>query len=268
MNLRDLAAPFPGDEIEWRVGSTNGDKTKGLALAYLTARHVMDRLDDVCGPENWMCSYVETPKGRMIGTISIRVGDDWVSKSDGAGDSDVEAEKGAISDALKRAAVPWGIGRYLYSLSNIWVDLTPAGRSYKIADHEKARLQKFVGGSALAPASAPKGPGEPAPKPLTVAERKALWSVMMDDLKAEAPKGWEKMTAYVKDAETQRLIATLGPHSKQFLDEAREIVRIAKNAEEALGEPVGGLKTTPYNFDQLDSTSTVGDMLDATENAE
>lgn len=113
-----------------------------------------------------------------------------------------------------------------------------------------------------------QAPTETTPKPLTVAERKALWSVMMDDLKAEAPKGWRKMAAYITDAETQRMIDTLGSFKEQFLTEARAIVQIAKDVENELGEPVGGLKTTPYNFDQLSSTSTVGDMLDATENAE
>lgn len=113
-----------------------------------------------------------------------------------------------------------------------------------------------------------QAPTEITPKPLTVAERKALWSVMMDDLKAEAPKGWRKMAAYITDPETQRMIETLGSYKQQFLDEARDIVKIAQEAEKELGEPVGGLKTTAYNFDQLDSSSTVGDMLDATENAE
>ena len=92
-----------------------------MALAYLDARDVMDRLDLVCGPENWQSEYVETAKGRVICKIGIRVTDDWVWKSDGAGDTAVEGEKGGISDAFKRAAVHWGIGRYLYRLSAPWV---------------------------------------------------------------------------------------------------------------------------------------------------
>ena len=35
----------------------------------------------------------------------------------------MEAEKGRISDAFKRAAVHWGVGRYLYNLPNVWVPL-------------------------------------------------------------------------------------------------------------------------------------------------
>lgn len=143
MNLQNLHAPFPPNEIEWRVGSTNRDKTSGLALAYLTARHVMERLDEVCGPENWQDRY-EFHGKRTVCYLSIRIGDQWVTKADGAGDSDVEAEKGAISDALKRAAVKWGIGRYLYSLGNTWVQLEPAGNSYKIKANEFAKLERIL----------------------------------------------------------------------------------------------------------------------------
>lgn len=140
MNLLDLHAPFPAAEIEWRVGSTNGDKSSGLALAYLTARHVMERLDAVCGPENWQDRY-EFHGPRTVCYLSLRVGGEWVTKADGAGDSDVEAEKGAISDALKRAAVKWGIGRYLYDLGKIWVDLEKAGNSHRIKKDQYAKLE-------------------------------------------------------------------------------------------------------------------------------
>lgn len=143
MNLQELHAPYPAAEIEWRVGSTNGEKTSGLALAYLTARHVMERLDAVCGPENWQDRY-EFHGARTVCYLSIRVDGEWITKADGAGDSDVEAEKGAISDALKRAAVKWGIGRYLYDLGNIWVELEPAGRSYRIKKNQYAKLQDVL----------------------------------------------------------------------------------------------------------------------------
>lgn len=140
MNLADLRKTFPPSEIEWRVGSTNSEKTSGLALAYLTARHVMDRLDEVCGSENWQDRY-EFHGTRTICYLSIRIGTEWITKADGAGDSDVEAEKGAISDALKRAAVKWGIGRYLYDLGNIWVDVEAAGRSVRIKRDQYAKLE-------------------------------------------------------------------------------------------------------------------------------
>lgn len=148
MNLSDLMKPFPATEIEWRVGSTNSDKTQGMALAYLTARHVMDRLDEVCGPAGWQDRY-EFHGARTVCYLSLKIGDEWITKADGAGDSDVEAEKGAISDALKRAAVKWGIGRYLYTLASPWVAIEQAGKSYRIKKSEFAKLERLMTGATL-----------------------------------------------------------------------------------------------------------------------
>lgn len=154
-----LAAPFDADQVSWRVGSTNADKTKGLALAYLDARDVMDRLDLVCGPAGWQCRYSHA-NGKTVCDIGIKCDGEWVWKADGAGDTDVEAEKGALSDAFKRSAVRWGIGRYLYGLGNTWVELEPAGRSYKIKADQytklRATLTRHTGVSAKSSAQAKK----------------------------------------------------------------------------------------------------------------
>lgn len=119
-DIKMLFAEFPREAISWRAQSVTKEGDKALALAYIDARDVMDRLDEVCGAENWQDRY-EFHGPRTICYLSIRIDGEWVTKADGAGDSDVEAEKGAISDALKRAAVKWGIGRYLYSIESPWV---------------------------------------------------------------------------------------------------------------------------------------------------
>lgn len=140
----ELSAPFPADYIEWRVGSTNQDKTKGMALAYLNARAVMDRLDTICGPGNWQCKYSHA-NGKTVCDLGILIenerGFEWVWKADGAGDTDFEAEKGALSDAFKRSAVRWGLGRYLYELPAKWVQIEQRGRSYVIKDDEFGKLK-------------------------------------------------------------------------------------------------------------------------------
>lgn len=122
INFNKLKAPFPSEKISWRVGATTKEKTKGIALAYIDARDVMERLDEVCGVSGWQVKYSHA-NGKTIADIGIKIDDEWVWKASGAGDTQVEAEKGAISDALKRAAVVWGIGRYLYDVENIWVEL-------------------------------------------------------------------------------------------------------------------------------------------------
>jgi len=118
--IKLLSAEFPRDAISWRSQSMTADGSKALALAYIDARDVMRRLDDVCGPENWQCRYPHAGS-KTICEIGIKLGDEWVWKANGAGDTDIEAEKGAISDAFKRAAVLWGVGRYLYDLPAPWV---------------------------------------------------------------------------------------------------------------------------------------------------
>jgi hypothetical protein len=72
----------------------------------------MDRLDACC---EWKDRYYEVC-GNLYCEIAIKVGDEWVSRSDCGTESKVEADKGQASDAFKRAAVKFGVGRFLYSL--------------------------------------------------------------------------------------------------------------------------------------------------------
>ncbi len=161
--FEQLAAPFDPSEVDWRVGSTTKDKAKGMALAYIDARTVMDRLDAVCGPAGWQNKYV-MEGSKTVCEIGILCGDTWVWKADGAGDSDVEAEKGALSDAFKRAAVRWGVGRYLYNLKSPWVALKAFGNSYAIADEAKPQLDALLRGNMPKPPAPPK-PEQPKRTP-------------------------------------------------------------------------------------------------------
>lgn len=123
-----LKAPFDPKLIHWRVGATKADKSQGIALAYINARDAMKRLDDVMGL-NWQCRY----PFEGCCEIGLKIEGEWVWRSNGAGETDIEGEKGRYSDAFKRAAVLWGIGRYLYYLPNVWVALKPQGKSHVIA---------------------------------------------------------------------------------------------------------------------------------------
>ena len=132
-DLAALAAPFAAADVEWKPGATTRDKKKGLAMAYLTSRAIQDRLDEVCGPAGWRNEFTPGPAGGVLCGISVRVtyADGtaaWVTKWDGADNTDVEAVKGGLSSAMKRAAVLWGIGRYLYGLDAQWVELDAKGR--------------------------------------------------------------------------------------------------------------------------------------------
>ncbi len=124
---KKLKEPFEASLIHWRVGATSQDKKTGIALAYINARDVMKRFDDVCG-DNWQVDYPFKGCCR----IGLKINDEWLWRSNGAGETDIEGEKGVYSDSFKRAAVLWGVGRYLYYLENNWVPIKPQGRSHVI----------------------------------------------------------------------------------------------------------------------------------------
>jgi len=133
INHLELTRPFRENQIKWRLGATNGEKTKGVGLAYIDARDVMQRLDGCVGFANWQCTYPATG----VCELSVKVDGEWVTKTNVAGETQVEAEKGQASDAFKRAAVLWGIGRYLYYLPNTWSPIKAAGRSHKLVANPK-----------------------------------------------------------------------------------------------------------------------------------
>jgi len=104
---------FPADEIKHRPQG-------GRQVAYIDARQVMDRLDSVAGWINWSDSYqvIDGPSNAVQCTLTITfMGDDSVTHSDVGYPVNAKDEplKAAYSDALKRAAVKFGIGRHLYS---------------------------------------------------------------------------------------------------------------------------------------------------------
>ena len=103
-------------DFKWRVQTANSYGAN--CVAFIDARDVQDKLDEVCGAENWEAKYSEQ-KGNLFCTIYIYCksvdGHHWVGKSDCGTESNVEKQKGEASDAFKRAAVMWGIGRFLYS---------------------------------------------------------------------------------------------------------------------------------------------------------
>src|SRR5258708_773457 len=165
-DLRQLAAPFDPAVVQWRVGSTNKDKTSGMALAFIDARAVQQRFDDVIGPGGWCCHY-HMLNETTICTIGVWVDGQWIHKSDGARATDFEAEKGALSSAFKRAAVPWGVGRYLYDLPAPWVQLRMRGNHPIIPDDVLLHLKMLLAERPVPLIGAPTQAEPPPPGPLT-----------------------------------------------------------------------------------------------------
>ena len=129
--VKALEYPFTFQEIEWRVlRVSKSDAARAQVAAYVDSRAIQNRLDAVVGRENWQNTF-ESVVGNNNGTtahicrISIYYPErgEWITKSDGAGCTDVEPIKGGLSNAFKRAASMWGMGRYLYGLKNIWATI-------------------------------------------------------------------------------------------------------------------------------------------------
>lgn len=117
MDLAKLKEPFTASQINWRIGRKSKDKKTAIPFAYLTARDVMDRLDEVCGLDGWQAEYPFHGCCR----IGVRISEsppEWIWRSNMADDTAIEAVKGGASDSFKRAAVLFGVGRYLYDLPN------------------------------------------------------------------------------------------------------------------------------------------------------
>jgi hypothetical protein len=131
MDLSKLKDPFPPQDIEWRVsraGKGRDGKTFCRVLAYVTARAIQNRLDEVCGPENWK---LEEPrildiagKPAFACGLSIRINDEWVTKWDVAEPTNVEPAKGGWSGAEKRAGVQWGVARHLHYLDEAFAEVS------------------------------------------------------------------------------------------------------------------------------------------------
>jgi hypothetical protein len=119
-NYEILRKPIQPNEIEWRVQSAKGGKT--TIVPYIQSRAVMNRLDEAFGPEGWTDSYREWKGKGVMCTLSVKTEEGWISKEDGADDTAIESTKGGISDALKRAAVKWGMGRDLYEYPLVQIE--------------------------------------------------------------------------------------------------------------------------------------------------
>ena len=144
---QQLLLPFPASDIEWRTAYNSGDKTKGFAVPFVDSRAIQERLDKIFGPENWQNEFTVAPSAEgkssaYVCAISVYSPErnEWIKKSDGSGATDIEPVKGGLSGALKRAASVLGIGRYLYDLEGLWVEIEQRGKSYVIKESEYKKL--------------------------------------------------------------------------------------------------------------------------------
>lgn len=153
--LSALARPFDPGDLVWKSVATSPDRTAARVVPYVTNRAIMDRLDLVCGPGGWRNEYLPGPSGGLLCGLSIRVvhedgTSEWITKWDGAENTDVQPVKGGLSASMRRSAVQWGIGRYLYRIPPVLARIDERGRLV-----ERPRLPDAV---ASKPAEAVRPP--------------------------------------------------------------------------------------------------------------
>jgi hypothetical protein len=249
MNIKDLHRPFDPENVSWRIGSITKDKTRGLALAYLDARDVMERLDEVCGPANWQSDCYDAGDGRLACKLGIRIDGEWVWKCDGAGGresserglSENDVSKASFSDAFKRAAVLWGVGRYLYDLQSPWVAVD---QYKKIKPDEYEKLTQVLRGAKV-PDTETKANSRDEQQAFVDEIRKQgdldclcdFWDASKDKLRS-LPADWRPLTFIEFVRHGIDLAESVGALNEFLKAYAKSINGISDEQKDALGEEV------------------------------
>lgn len=229
---RRLQAPFERGDVEFRVqGRVSDSSGRAQVVAYVDARVVQDRLDDVVGPGNWSFDWepVAIENGQVMlakGTLTIL----GVAKSDIGSASNFEQSLGCVSHALKRAAVHWGIGRYLYGLPMTWVNVEKGGR---LSDATVASLRNALPAPIVA-----ERPAEQETEKKKDARKVA--SVAPESAPATAASVAPRRQSVIREAPVQQPVAAPAVEASDASDEPaateQQMVSIRKLCE-ALRRP-------------------------------
>ena len=112
----ELQAPWPKHCHKHRTAED------GKRLTYVGWRTIQGRLDACCGPFGWGVQvFVDAQHGVVTATLAIHDGQRTITRSDAAGIEGVPLATGwedsvkiGVTEACKRAAGQFGIGRELY----------------------------------------------------------------------------------------------------------------------------------------------------------
>jgi hypothetical protein len=135
-----LEVPFDPSVIEWRVTNTSKGKMhgnlRGQVIPYADQRAYTDRLNAVFSPAGWTRKYAvhtsanfqrdrdQKTTAKVFVTCDLTIfgigshsatGEEWAD--------DENAGTSAEAQAFKRACSCFGLGRYLYYFTGVWVDL-------------------------------------------------------------------------------------------------------------------------------------------------
>lgn len=214
--IKKLQEPFSINEIEFRVQSQGksavGNNIWCQVLAYVDARALQNRLDEVFTPFGWEDKY-EPVGDDFICTLTVEWDGKKVSKQNGASKTQVEGFKGGISNSFKRVcASGFGIGRYLYDLDVMFTETSlekQTGKDWKRGVFKDKATNKYI----TYYWKIPKLPNEALPSVSTITQEQAMELKELSKLKNQ------KLDMITKRFKIQRLGELSTEAFKQIIDE-------------------------------------------------
>jgi hypothetical protein len=239
-----LSAHFDPAQIQWRPITTSKDGKNGLAAAYVDARAVADRLNEVLGIDGWQDKYELMHDGNMICHLSIWSEEKkmWITRCD-VGDEGQAPDKGtkaksACSNALKRAAVKFGVGRYLYDIDHTWV---PVDQYKRITKEGYAQLDRLLPRPVNKPPAKPPEPAKPQHDPLATPAQVDEVVRMADNAHVPIETILQKFNLpKLQGVLTQSLCQTIKNKLQLTLDQQAEVARQEKEMFDHAKRVAGG----------------------------
>ncbi len=135
-DLNVLRAPFTNDRLGVKVQSYSKDRTRAMLVLYLQHTDVQDRLEEV--DPAWSIQVMNEERAGDTVYARARLTLKGVSRENVGEGGDPKA---AHSDALKRCAMLFGVGRYLYDMPTVWTEYEDSRdrfRQWSVDDYDAA----------------------------------------------------------------------------------------------------------------------------------
>lgn len=179
-DLKLLTAKFQDESLGVKVQSVTKAKDKALLVLYIQHTDAYARIEQV--DPAWSCMVLREENGADWTTVRMRMTVKGVSRENTGEGQDL---KSAYSDALKRCAMLFGVGRYLYASESVWVPYNEKEdyyRKWTMADYQRSSRP-----APKIPAPSPVKPREIASNPFVnppARSRQALGTEIFKTVKA------------------------------------------------------------------------------------
>ena len=159
--VKKLRQPLAAEHLRWKIQTRVSEaqaEAQALVVVYMDARSVAAHLDEVV-PGQWHTEYRAPPVSVGLPSLECRLTVCGVTRCDVGtvepGSRAGSDTKDLYSDALKRAAVQFGVGAFLYRFPQVQARVERSGNLWYITREAQAELRVLTGavlaGSSLLP---------------------------------------------------------------------------------------------------------------------